>query len=225
MLNNNIDTKIIARLYKLSTTEVSDALDSLCIEGALLGFNSIGCAKKIAGPVFTVKYEDIKNNNNKYQMPKNYIDQVPSNYIILIDNQAKNNITTWGGLLTQAAFNYNITGVIVNGAVRDVDVINDLKYPVYSKYVYMRSGKNRVYITETKSKLNISGINIDFDDYILADCNGVIVITKNKISEVLNRAENIKITEAKILESINTGVSLEQARVKYKYDTPWVKFN
>lgn len=213
---------MLERLYKLSTSEISDALDSCGIEGALPNIISHGKQHKIAGPVFTVKYELLETKSDSYQMPKSYIDNVPAGSIILIDNSARTDMTVWGDILSFTAIKNNIKGTIVNGAIRDISAINQLEYPVFSKSVYMRSGKNRVAITATQCQLQIADVVITPGDYILADCNGVIIIPEEKLAEVISKAENIQHNEKLIKQAVEQGASLQEARNKYLYNTPWV---
>lgn len=216
---------MIEYLYNLSTSEISDALDSCGIEGALPDIVSYGKHNKIAGPIFTVKYELLKAKPDDYQMPNNYIDNVPAGSIIVIDNSARTDITVWGDILSLTAVKNNITGTIVNGAIRDIEAINQLGYSVFAKSVYMRSGKNRVAITATQCQLQIAGVVLTPGDYILADCNGVIVIPQKIATEVIEKAKNIQQNEKLIKQSVELGFSLKEARKKYSYHTPWLPYD
>src|SRR4029078_11044600 len=115
-----------------------------------------------------------------------------------------------GGILTHYAHNKNIAGTIVNGCVRDKNLFKKYDYPVYAAGVIPKTGKNRVIISAQKCSLTIAGVDIHVNDILFADCNGVLVIPRNQIEQVLQMTQNIAINERKIIEAIDTGKSLKE---------------
>lgn len=214
---------LIEKIYQLDTAEISDALDACGIEGALLGIKPISSGTKLVGPVFTVKYLPYEEKPSTFKNAGNYIDDVPSGSIILIDNGGRKDCTTWGDILTQVALMRNIAGTVVFGAVRDVAFIREVKYPLYASTTYMRSGKNRVYKSEQQCELSIGDVSVEPGDIIVGDDNGVLVIPQTHQEEVIEKAFHIKATEKSIIASIKSGISLEEARKIHRYDQPWLK--
>lgn len=210
------------QLYQFDTPEISDALDSLNIEGALLGIKAIQPNIKVIGPAFTIKYLPYLEKPSEFQNAGNYIDDVPENSIILIDNAGREDCTIWGNILTEVALTRNIAGTVIFGAVRDIHAIKLSNYPVYASAIYMRSGKNRVYKSEQQCNLCINGVVIKPQDVVMCDDNGVIIIPKDILSQVIERANNIKKNEKNIIISIQNGSSLKKARNIFKYNQPWI---
>lgn len=211
----------ISLLKKNDSAKISDALDSLGIEGALLGISAIQPGLKIVAPAFTVQYQDLDKSDNSFHQAGNYIDLVPEGYAVVIDNHGRVDCTTWGDILTQFSIKKRIAGTIINGAARDISTIKKLSYPLFTKGIYMRSGKNRVRKICHNQPINIGNITIEPNDIIFADDNGVIVIPKKYIPEVAFRANNIHQTELKILEAVNQGMELKEARETFHYEKPW----
>jgi len=207
-------------LYQLDSAVLSDALDACGIEGALLNIKPLSFCKKMVGPAFTVKYLPYEHNT-EFQNAGNYIDAVPKNAIIVIDNQGRTDCTTWGGILTQVAMLRDIAGTVVHGGVRDIRFIRDSSYSLYATSFYMRSGKNRVYKAEQQGEIFVSGVKILPNDIIFGDCNGVIVIPQAHLTEIIAKAKNVMATEEAIISSVKSGFSLKDARSKYRYDQPW----
>jgi regulator of RNase E activity RraA len=210
------------RLQELSTTEVSDALDSCGIEATLFNIKALIPGTKLIGPAYTVQYSTYDKKPEAFKGAADYIDAVPAHSIIVIDNNGRSDCTTWGDILTQVAQHKKIAGTIVNGAIRDVACIRAANYPLYCTAVYMRSGKNRVYKSGEQCPLNINGVTINPSDFIFADDDGVLVIPQHLVGEVIEKAENIKATERKIVAAVKLGSSLAQARKNYRYDQPWL---
>lgn len=212
-------------LLQLDTAELSDALDACGIEGALLGIKPVVSGAKLVGPAFTVQYLAFEDQQTEFKNAGNYIDDVPEGAVIVIDNQGRDDCTSWGDILTQTAIMRSIAGTVLHGAARDVKLIRELNYPLYANAIYMRSGKNRVYKSQQECKLMINGIAINPGDMIVGDDNGVLVIPKEKLADVINKAKNIKSTEEKIVAALKEGMSLEAARKKHRYDQPWLSEN
>jgi regulator of RNase E activity RraA len=213
----------IQQLYKFDTATLSDALDACGVEGALLGIKPLISGVKMIGYAYTVKYLSYDQPQEKFQNAGNYIDNVAPNAVIIIDNQGRNDCTSWGNILTQTAIIKNIAGTVIYGSVRDVDYIKKNNYPVFANNIYMRSGKNRVYKAQEQCELIINNVIIKPNDIIVGDDNGVIVISKELLSDVIIKAKNIQKTENKILAAVMSGMKLEEARKQFKYDQPWLE--
>ncbi|MGC1182146.1 isocitrate/isopropylmalate family dehydrogenase [Legionella sp.] len=212
----------LQRLQVLNTTEISDALDACGIEGALLNIKPLAPGMKLLGPAYTVRYASSKNKSSTFKNAANYIDAVPEKSVIVIDNEGRVDCTAWGAILTKMALHKHIAGTLVHGAVRDVEFIRAANYPLFCTGIYMRSGKNRIQKMSEQCPLVINQVSINPGDIIFADDNGALVIPQYLLTDILNKAENIKLTEQNIAAAIKNGVSLEQARIDYRYDQPWL---
>jgi regulator of RNase E activity RraA len=211
------------RLSALSTTEISDALDACGLVGALLNIKPLQPGTKLVGPAYTLEYSLYEKKPEVFQGAANYIDAVPPQSVIVIDNKGRDYCTTWGDILTQVALDKGIAGTVVNGAVRDAACIRETHYPLYCTAIYMCSGKNRVYKSGEQCPLLINQVPINPGDIVFADDDGVLVIPQDRLEEVIAKAENIQRTEQKIIEAVKAGSSLEQARQDYHYDKPWLE--
>ncbi|MCL9685209.1 isocitrate/isopropylmalate family dehydrogenase [Legionella maioricensis] len=212
----------LQKLRSFSSAEISDALDSCGVEGALLDIKPLLQGMKLIGPAYTVQYKPNEEKTSTFKNAANYIDSIPAKSVIVIDNNGRSDCTVWGDILTQVALQKDIAGTVVYGAVRDVDAIRTTKYPVFSTAVYMRSGKNRTHKTNEQCPLIINKVTIYPGDIIFADDNGVLVIPQHLVLEIINKADAIKLTENNIKAAIKSGSTLEQARTDYRYDQPWL---
>lgn len=216
------------QLYQLqgfNTTEISDALDACGVEGALLNIKPLAPGMKLIGPAYTIRYEANETKNTVFKNAANYIDAVPEHAVLFIDNSGRIDCTVWGELLTRMAVHKNIAGTIIHGAARDAAFIRTANYPLFCSGIYMRSGKNRIHKASEQQPLVVNDVTIHPGDIIFADDNGVLVIPKALLADVIYKAEKIKLTEQNIAAAINAGSSLEQARSDYRYDQPWLGIN
>lgn len=215
----------LQRLYEFNTTEISDALDACGIEGALLNIKALSPGMKLIGPAYTVGYKSNEQKIGSFSNAANYIDAVPERSVIVIDNNGRIDCTAWGAILTKMALHKNLAGTLVHGAIRDVAYIRTENYPIFCSGISMRSGKNRIHKISEQQPLIINGVTINPGDIIFADDNGALVIPQLELITILDKAENIKLTEQNISTAIKEGSSLEQARIDYRYDQPWLGAN
>lgn len=212
----------LKQLSHFNTAEISDALDASGIEGALLNIKPLAPGMKLIGPAYTIQYQPNLKPSTTFQNAANYIDAVPEHAVIIIDNNGDTTCTVWGEILTQVAQQKHIAGTVIHGAVRDIEYIRNNRYPIFCKAVSMRSGKNRVHKTKEQCPLIINNVTINPGDIIVGDDNGVLVIPKDLLSDLLIKINNIRTTEHKIKSAVKTGSTLEQARTDFHYDTPWL---
>lgn len=208
-------------LQMLNSSALSDAMDACGLSGALSNIKPLSPGIKLFGPAYTLQYQPYEKAPDVFQGAANYIDAVPSGAVIVIDNGGRTDCTVWGDILTRVAQKKLLSGTVVHGVVRDVASIRAAHYPVFCEGIYMRSGKNRVYKTAEQCLINIYGVTIHPGDMMFADDNGVLCIPAGKLEEVVEKAKNIQVTEARIIAAVEAGEGLEQARKKHHYDKPW----
>ncbi len=212
---------MLKTLFEYTTPEISDALDACGINGFLHNIKPIGNAKKLIGPAYTIQYNAINPVPGQFMQASNYIDEVPAGAVIVIDNNGVSSCSVWGGILTHYAHNKKIAGTVVHGCVRDLEKSEKYHYPIYATGVTAKTGKNRVAITAQKVPLTIDGIKIHFNDIVFADHNGTLIIPQDQLSKILDMAKNIANNEQKIINAIDNGMSLKEAREIYHYNCPW----
>lgn len=171
--------------------------------------------KNIVGTAFTVKYVPSGEDTGTVG---DYIDEAQPGDVIVLDNEGRTDCTVWGDILTYVATNKGIAGTVINGICRDVDGIIEMDYPMYSLGYYMVTGKDRVMVQSTNETVSLATVQVRSRDLIMADDSGVLVIPANRAEEVLTVALEIEEAEKGIIEEIKKGVSLGEARKKYKYN-------
>lgn len=208
-------TDIIERLKNLDTASVSDAMDSLGLEGGLLGIIPIVGGKKICGKAFTVHY--VPCSPGSKGTVGDFLDDVEPGQVVVIDNAGRNYCTVWGDIMAYTAKYKGVEGTVIDGVCRDIPLIRSIDYPMFSKGAYMVTGKERVEVDSVNIPVSISGVNVRPDDIILGDDSGVIRIPAEHAIQVATKAEEIELTEKKIIDEVKKGSSLREAREKLKY--------
>ena len=95
---SEFNEKYRSRFEKLSSTNVSDALDALGLKGSTYGIRPMWHTMgKIVGPVVTVKLTAAGLTKGKYHLGIKAIDAAEPGDVILIDNGGRLDTSCWGG--------------------------------------------------------------------------------------------------------------------------------
>lgn len=99
-----MNTTLRERLQKLSTTNVSDALDALGYKGSTYGvrpmYEGVG---KIAGSAVTVKMTAAGETKGKVHLGIRAIEAAQAGDVVVVDNGGRLDTSCWGGILANGA--------------------------------------------------------------------------------------------------------------------------
>jgi 4-hydroxy-4-methyl-2-oxoglutarate aldolase len=205
----------VERASRLDTATISDALDKLGITGQCRGIKPRDHAFRMTGRAYTVLYGPIDSVNPG--TVGDYIDDLPSGTVIVLDNGGREDATVWGDILTGLAHRKGLAGTVIDGANRDVHLCLELGYPIFSRSYSMRTGKGRVQVDAEQVPVSIGHVRVEPGDILRGDADGVVAIPKAREDELLDIAEDIQVAEAKIREAIESGKTLKEAREMMRY--------
>ncbi len=145
-----------------------------------------------------------------------YIDDVPPERVITLDNVGRLDATVWGDIMTLAAVKLGIAGSVLDGVCRNVSRSLDLGYTVFSRGRSIRTGKNRVARDAMNVTVSLCGVRVSDGDLLLGDADGVVVVPRARESEILELAQKVDTREANIREALENGMRLEEAPKKWR---------
>jgi len=126
MDRSTFDASYRSRLERLSTTNLSDALDAVGAHGAVSGIRPMFDCPKVVGRAVTIKITAAGKVRSKRHLGVEAIASAEAGDIIAIDNHGDTNNNCWGEVLSCAAKVKGVSGVVVDGAVRDLDVCKEM---------------------------------------------------------------------------------------------------
>lgn len=216
-MNENLKELCLA-FEQMDTASVSDALDRLGIIGGLYHIAPVvkGTGKKVCGPAFTVHYIPVGQTKKTVG---DFLDDVEAGMIVVIDNCGRDYCTVWGDIMSTYAAMKGVAGTVIDGVCRDVKLIHEIGYPIYTKGTYMVTGKDRVGVDAVNIPVSVSGVQVRPGDLVLCDDNGAIVIPAERAEEVLQVAREIEEKESKIMRALKDGSTLKDARARNGYHT------
>lgn len=201
----------------LSTAEISDALDALSLPGSALGIRPIAGPAHLFGLAFTVRFAPIDRFNPG--TVGDFIDTLHPGTVAVLDNGGRVDCTVWGGILSRLAAHKQLGGTVIHGVCRDTAEADDAGYPLFANGRFMRTGKDRVQVEAYEQPVMLGDVRVCPGDLIVGDADGVVVVPRQRMQEVLTKALSTREVEEKILQAALEGLPLNEARKKFKYHT------
>jgi regulator of RNase E activity RraA len=209
---------ILDRLLKLDTNTVSDALDFLQLKGATYGLQPLWDCQKIVGRASTVKLGIKKDAVPTSHLITPVVDAVTTGDRILVISGGTEGISCWGDILANASKLKRIRGTIIDGMSRDIDGSRDIGYPVYGRGVTMISARNRIVQLDAGSPLQVQGVTVNQDDYVIADRCGTVFIPAERIEEVVELGERIDRRQTLMVEDVRGGKPVSEVMHDKKFE-------
>lgn len=117
----------------------------------------------------------------------------------------------WGELLSTAARNRGCAGVIVDGAVRDVDKMRAMNFTVFARGTNPYDSRNRQRVIDYDVTIEIDGVRIAPGDIIAADRDGMVVVPQVVEQTVIAAAWAKVHAENQVRDAVAGGMSATEA--------------
>lgn len=185
-LPKKVEKHFLERAKKLSTANLADGMAKLnirrggCMDPEIMPVQG---NMKFCATAATVETEDGDN------LPIHVaIYQSEPGYVLVIDGKGYRNRAYMGDLMVGASKAIGLEGIVLDGYVRDKEGLQALDLPVFSRGFMQRTpGK------KGPGKINhpivCGGVEVGPGDLVCGDYDGVIVIPREYIERVLDKAE------------------------------------
>ncbi|MBA7618907.1 Regulator of ribonuclease activity A [subsurface metagenome] len=203
---------LVEAFMKVSSANISDAMHRT---GELRGLQPVWVGEpgkmKFAGPAVTVRTYD-----GDWSAPVQAIDHAKPGDVLVID-ACQGQIAVWGELATNSCISKGVVGVVIDGAVRDIDDIRKMEFPLFARHFTPTAGEPKGF-GEINAPIEICGRKVEPGDWIIGDESGVVVVPGNMAMEMANRAIDVNEKENRIREEIQRGSTLGQTQYLAKWD-------
>ncbi len=194
---------------KVSTPNLADAMQKRGVVHDLLP--RIRHGTKLVGPAVTVKTAD-----GDWAKPVEAIDRARPGDVIVID-VGGGPTAVWGELASNSCIAKGVAGVVIDGAVRDLDTILELNFPCFSRHVAPHAGEPKG-LGEIGSEIECGGQVVRAGDWIVGDESGLVVVPREQAVEMANRALDVLERENRIREEIKRGGTLSSVLELEKWE-------
>ena len=194
---------------------VSDAMDELGIAGAIPAAMLVPMlpGARMVGPTLTVRniMQSTPPTLGAMERKSKQADIEAHNLaepgdVLVIEGVV--GISSLGGNSANVGKRQGEAGALVDGATRDVATARSIGYPIWARGVSLITGKWRVETVAINGPVEICCVPVNPGDLVVADDNGVCIVPRARISEVLARAQVLSTGEEARNRDVAAGVSV-----------------
>ena len=200
MINSDytrVDEATLAACIDMAASILADVCGR---RGALDGrIAAIQAGKHLCGTAFTV---EVRPGDN-LMIHAALILARPGD-VLVIDGKASATCALMGELMCAHAQKAGLAGVVIDGAVRDVDALRKGALPVYA-CAANANGPTRTQGGRIGYPVSVGGVTVEPGDLIVGDDDGVVVVSKHEAPTVLEAARRKIDTEARRMHDIEAG--------------------
>ena len=199
--------------HSLYSGILCDVLDGLGYRNQAISNAIAGLTEDtvIFGPAFT------SIGTQVYSMPENpliaqtrVVDQLGEGEIYVLVTRGEYNCAVFGELFATAINQRKGAGVLLEAYARDIKQLKAMNFPLFYRGKNPKTSKGRCEINECQIPVIMDDVTINPGDYIFGDCDGVVIIPKDLIEEVLDRAFALIKDEDRVRDGLLSGDSLEK---------------
>jgi len=110
----------------------------------------------------------------------------------------------WGEVLSVAAQARGIAGLVIDGAVRDMEAITERRFPVFSRGLAIGACKKEQ-IGTLQEPIDLGGVIVRSGDIVVGTGDGVVVLDVATIEQVLRGAIARRERESEIFRQLQAG--------------------
>lgn len=188
------DAKWSEKLLEYAACNISDGLNKLYTMD--YGIHQMFPSRKFAGPAVTVK---VRSGDN-FMLHK-AISMVKPGDVLVVETQGCNAYAVCGDLMVSCMAKLGVAGLVVDGTVRDIETLREIGMPVFARGTVCGAG-DKEGPGEVNFPIACGGVAVMPGDLVLGDENGVVVVPKDDIEEVIAGADKKLAQEAKRRQEI-----------------------
>jgi len=214
----------VARFAELPVAVLCDAIDALGLPSAAMPMEIRKLTThRILGRALTV--DRIKAPSNAVQKDIDpelgsgtyrVLDGAEKGTVLVVAAQGDVSVGCVGGNMgARAKFN-GMSGLIVDGAVRDLEDFEALGLGIYARGTAPRQAFNRLLTVGINVPVICGGVRVQPGDIIVGDGDGVVAVPKANAAQIAARAEEMVRVEGEMQAFLREGNSLVDAVNTFK---------
>jgi len=128
--------------------------------------------------------------------------------LVNVFEDAGENASSWGGLLTEGALQKKLAGTITNSPTRDAWEITNKKYPVFSNGTTPSTGGGKYSVVAKNIPVTCGGVTVRPGDLVVGDPDGVVIVPRENVDEVYKVCVKIEADEKEMVKDMQKTGSL-----------------
>jgi 4-hydroxy-4-methyl-2-oxoglutarate aldolase len=218
MTAQEFDTDFRPALMQLATSNLSDAMDALGLPPGIGGITPQWGRTKVVGRAITIKMTAAGAVPSVAHLGVDAIASAQAGDVVVIDNRGDLHNNCWGEILSMGARMKGVSGVVADGAVRDVDMCEQFEFPVHARSTVPITARGRIVQEAWNVPVRLGDAAVRPGDAVIADVNGVVVIPIEQLARVVTKAQEIMSKELQMVEALRSGEGIQEVDRRFNYE-------
>jgi RraA family protein len=184
----------IRRLRQVPAANVGDALGRMTVLDG--GIRLVTERSELLGNALTV---DVREGDNL--AVHRALDDARPGDVLVVNGHGDTTRALVGDLIGEIMLSAGVTGAVVDGAARDVRALSELGLTVYARAVTpagpFKDGPGSIGVP-----VAVGGVVVAPGDVVVGDADGVVVVPRRRVAEVLDAVEGIVARESALRQRI-----------------------
>lgn len=170
---------------RFDSTEVSDALVNLGVEGVLKNVHGVTTEGPLIGKALTVHLSTKKSGGLSLRAGMAKASAMAEKDTILVVTTDTEEYSAMGGFVAYIAKTANVRGAVVCGNVRDVREIEEINFPVFSLGISPLALPGKISVVSIGEEIDFNGTKVNKGDFVVGDKDGVTVVPADLTEKVV----------------------------------------
>jgi 4-hydroxy-4-methyl-2-oxoglutarate aldolase len=162
---------------------------------------------RVAGMAFTIKGMKDLTVEGEMEQRAAMLEALHPHSVVVWDTGGDDTSAQWGEVMTRAAIRAGCRGAVIDGGVRDTQLVLDQGFPVWCRYRTSNAMLGRFRMVGYQMPIRIGGVDIYPGDIVFADIDGALIVPRKIAVEVLQEAEALCGREQTYKRWIDEGMS------------------
>ena len=180
----------------IATANLSDVIGRI---GAMDGGIRRLCGSTMVGPAHTV----ITGTGDSSSVHRALVDAEPGS-VLVVDAQGGIARAVWGAVMTTAAIERGIVGVVIDGAVRDIEEIASVGFTTFARAT-CPAGPHKGFRGSHGVPIQCGGVVVNPGDIVVGDADGVTVVPIAQADAAIAAVDKLVAREREWMGRIRSG--------------------
>lgn len=130
--------------------------------------------------------------------------EAPAGSVIVAELPGTPELGCWGEVLTTGAQARGLTGLVIEGGVRDVAALEALGFPVFAAMIAL-PGAAKINPGTIGGSVTVGGALVETGDWIVGDVDGVVAVPRGELEAVIAAGRARADKETAMFDALRSG--------------------